>query len=172
MVTLEQLGDGSVSDRNFRRIATKLNQPLPQARVYNSSNISTSTATITALSFDSERYDSGALHATGGTASRLTAQITGLYHIGGNIRWAASATGIRQIAVRLNGTTFIAVQYITATGGDTALSIATDWQMTKGDYVELTAYQTSGGTLNVITSDALSPEFWMHRVGGFTNEGV
>ena len=53
------------------------------------------------------------------------------------------------------------------TGGTdvTALTIDTDWDMSATDYVELLAYQTSGGALNVVNGGNYSPEFMMHKVG-------
>lgn len=141
------------------KVLEQSNVPKVSARVFNSVPISIATATVTPLTFDDERWDYGGLHVV--NSSRLTAPISGLYTIGGSIRFPSNATGVRQIVLLINGATFVAPQYLPATGGDTALTTETEWEMDAGDYAELTAYQTSGGALNVIASVALSPEFWM-----------
>lgn len=171
---LETIGDHSVADRNFQRLAADMNPPVPQARVFNSANISITTATVTALTFNSERYDNGGLHDTGSNTSRLTAPITGLYSIGASVRYAANVTGIRNTLIRLNGATFIATDTRTATAGGNAtdVTLGAQYQMVAGDYVELVVFQDSGGALNVTSAGNLSPEFWMHRVSGYVNQGV
>ena len=166
-------GDWSQAASHIQRLARSVNPPVPQARVYNSSNIQLTTAAEATLTFDTERYDSGDLHSTSSNTGRLTAPITGLYSVGANVRFASNATGQRQVALRINGTTFIAYVLVQAANGDaTFLNVSTDYQLTAGDYVEVRAYQNSGGNLNVTASANYSPEFWMHRAGGFVNQGV
>lgn len=167
-------GDWVTLRRVLNYVAARLNQPLPQARVFNSANISIVTSgTPQFLTFDSERFDNGGLHSTSVNTGRLTAPITGLYMIGGGVEFAVSGIGSRQLALRVNGTTFIATENQSAVAGDvTEMDIATPYRMTAGDYVELRAFQNSGGALNVTAAANYSPEFWMYRVGGFVNEGI
>lgn len=148
---------------------TPLIEELPQARVYNSANISipSGTASYTALTFNSERYDQGTAteqHSTSSNTSRLTCREAGLHGIGGHIRYASNVTGIRDLAIRLNGTTLIAVDRrgAAATGG-TYISIATEYRLAVGDYVELVTLQNSGANLNVEVEGNDSPEFWFSR---------
>lgn len=160
--------------RNNDTVAKNLRPAMPNARVYNNANISTTTAANTALTFNSERWDSGNLHSTSANTERLTAPITGLYSIGGHAYFAANATGSRQISVRVNGSTYIAIQR--EAKGDatnvTVLSVETVYRLAAGEYVELVVQQTSGGNLDVTAAANYSPEFWMVRLGGYTNEGV
>jgi hypothetical protein len=166
--------DWAAVNRVVDALRDAVSPPLPQARVFNSANISIPTGTVTALTFNSERYDNGGLHSTSANTGRLTAPITGLYVIGGNVRFAANATGIRNALIRLNGTTFIATDTRQATGGGNAtdLPLETQYQLTAGDFLELVVFQDSGGALNVTAGANFSPEFWMTRLGGFTNQGV
>src|SRR5262249_39512672 len=106
-IALEQLHDGTTVDRNFQALASAVNPPLPQARVYNSAAISIANNTTTALTFDSERYDNGGLHSASANTDRLTVPITGLYAFGACIQWASNATGIRLFALTVNGTTVV-----------------------------------------------------------------
>lgn len=140
----------------------------PCCRVYNSANIShTTSGTLQALTFDSERYDTGGCHSTSSNTSRITVPsgAGGKWKIGGHILFASNATGYRQIAIRVNGSTYIASDVRpTASGIDLALSITTEYSASAGDYFELMANQTSGGALNVLVASAYSPEFWAEWV--------
>lgn len=138
----------------------------PRCRVYNSANISLTTATTTALTFNSERYDVGGCHSTSSNTSRLTVPTgeAGVYTIGGAVEFASNTTGERILAIRLNGTTDLARQRVDSAGGQVALTVFTDYALVAADYVELTAYQSSGGALNVLATGNFSPESWMRWV--------
>ena len=141
----------------------------PMCRVYNSSSLSVATATFTALTFNSERYDVGGCHSTSSNTSRLTAPSGGggVYHITGHATFAANATGIREVRIRLNGATYIAAVSDTtvSASGDHSMVVSCDYKLTAADYVELVVYQSSGGLLNVTFSGNVTPEFSWHWLG-------
>lgn len=136
-----------------------------QARVFNSGNQTTTTAVSLALVFDSEHYDTGDFH-TNTNGTRLTAPTAGLYDIGGCAEFVANVTGQRQLFIRLNGATAIAVQRgNAAAAGVSVVQVSTQYQLDAGDFVELLALQTSGGNLVVNRTVGYSPEFWIVRLG-------
>lgn len=162
-------------EENFRALQTspQLSQAIwqqaPQARAYNSANISVTTATWTALTFDSERYDLGAAseqHSTSTNTGRLTCRRAGLYSIGATVIFDVNTTGTRLARLRLNGSTLIAEPSAVAStaGLGTGLVFSTDYRLTVGDYVDVAVYQDSGGNLNVLASGNESPEFYWHWV--------
>lgn len=168
-------GDWNQAASHIQRLARDVNPPVPQARVYNTANLSLATSgTFAALTFDSERYDNGGLHSTAANTSRLTAPVTGLYSIGCSVAFASNATGRREVVIQLNGTTNIAWDTRTAVNGErTKVTLSgVEYHLLAADYVEVVAMQTSGGALNVETQANYSPEFWMHRVAGYVNQGV
>jgi hypothetical protein len=136
----------------------------PRCRVYNSANISITSGTATALTFDTETYDVGAMHSTSVNTGRITCPTDGAgwYTIGGCVRFAANTTGYREVKIQFNGTTDLAIQRVPNSGAtdDSRLSITTDFLMTPGDYVELVVAQNSGGALNVIGGLAYTPMFY------------
>ncbi len=136
------------------------------ARVYNSANITLTTGVVTLLTFNSERYDNDTIHSTSTNTGRLTAQTEGYYIINGSCRWVANATGQRFLNIKLNGTTFIGTQSLdTTSGGNPAvIALPTIYFLNVGDYVELHAFQNSGGNLDVENFGNNSPEFMMHRM--------
>jgi hypothetical protein len=133
------------------------------ARAYNSAAISVPNATITAITLDSERDDTDSIHSTSSNTSRLTCNTAGKYDIKGQIEYPANATGVRGIGIRLNGTTIINLAKVPAVSSTETISlpVATDYNLAVGDYVELVAYQTSGGALNANATANYSPEFSM-----------
>jgi len=91
----------------------------------------------------------------------------GLYEIVGHVRFDVNATNQRTISIRLNGSTMIAQQSANALAGglNAALTVVTQYELAANDYVELLAYQNSGGNLNVTVLGNQSPEFMMTRIG-------
>ena len=148
--------------------ATELNDCFdpPRAHVYNSANISiTTSGTAQAMTFDSELKDSGGMHSTSVNTSRLTipAGGSGFYIFGGNVTFAANATGYRGLEVRLVGVTPIAYTRVpTVTTGSVGhrSCIAGAYPLTAGDYIELFAIQNSGGALDAVAESAVGISFW------------
>lgn len=140
----------------------------PMCRVYSSVTQNIATATNTALTFNSERYDPTGMHSTSSNTSRITVPSggAGVYHIGGCAVFAANATGVRAIWIMLNGATRISQWAVPASSAtDQAMHVSCDYKLAVSDYVELYVLQTSGGLLAVNSTSAYSPEFWCHWVG-------
>lgn len=141
------------------------------ARVLNSGNISINDSTLTALTFDSERFDTDSIHSTSSNTERLTCVTAGKYIIVGNFSWASDPNQ-GEANIRLNGSTKIAGTM--AITDYRQIGLTTIYDLAVGDYVELMALQTSGGALNVSAISNYSPEFSMARIGaaGTTGGGV
>lgn len=129
--------------------------------MFNSAAISVANGTPTALTFDSERFDTDTGHSTSVNTSRITFTTAGTYMVGGSLQWGANTVGYRYVGVRSNGSTLIAVLSVPVRAdGFCDLAISTLYAFSAGDYIELVAQQSSGGALNVPASPATSPEFW------------
>lgn len=136
------------------------------ARVYNSANITLTTSVVTLMTYNSERWDNDSIHSTVSNTGRLTCQTDGYYLIDGHLRWATNSTGQRTLNIKLNGTTFIASASFDATAGSlpTSIGAATLYYLVVGDYVEMFAFQNTGGNLDIASFGNYSPEFAMHRM--------
>lgn len=166
-----------MSDPAMQVLAQRLRDPLKgwgfvdqrgvRARVTNSANILIGTGgTGTALTYDTDRYDTDAIHDIASVTTRLTAPAAGYYRIGACVRFASNATGYRQVFLRINGATVIAsliVDAVATTVTDIVLA-GVDYLLAQGDYVECLVVQTSGGNLNVVAAATFSPEFWIDRL--------
>lgn len=140
------------------------------ARVYNNANETISHGSGTALTFNSERYDTDGIHSTSSNTSRLTCQTAGKYHIFANVRFASNSTGYRDVYFQVTSganTYYIAGQAVPAVNGAyTDICLSTVWDLAANDYVEVYVVQSSGGNLDVVGgTDGFSPEFGMQRIG-------
>lgn len=148
----------------YKTALDHLAQNKAHCRVYNNATQSLTTATLTALTFNSERVDVGGMHSTSVNTSRITVPTGegGWYDFGGNVEFAANVTGDRRAYLRVNGTTYVAVAATPAlVGGSTSfLNVTCKYQLAAGDYIELVAFQNSGGALNSAVSGNYAPEFW------------
>jgi hypothetical protein len=121
------------------------------ARLWNTTTQNISNATNTAITFDSESYDTNTYHSTATNTSRLTVPSTGYYRLDAEILFDANATGGRFLSIKKNNTTEIAyveVGAATQATVGTSVSISCQISATASDYFEVLAYQTSGGTRN------------------------
>jgi hypothetical protein len=140
----------------------------PLCAVTNSAVQSLATSTVTVVTFDTESTDSDNMHSTVTNTSRLTAVTPGWYMVSGNVPFQANATGSRWIAFQVNGVagSRIGFAQILSTGGatDTALSSSAPVFLNVNDYVEMVAWQASGGALNIDTANggARLTAFWIH----------
>ena len=119
--------------------------------VYNSANQSIANNTATALTFDSEYFDTNAYHSTSTNTTRLTvpAGKAGYYLITANGNFSLNATGSRGLAFFKNGSY---LRYSNDVIGNASYyvgpSLTVVYNLAEADYIELFVTQTSGGNLN------------------------
>jgi hypothetical protein len=169
---LEFTGTYDEVQRNFDKLGPAVFSPVPNARVYNNANVALANNAEASVTFNTESFDEGDLHSTSSNTNRLTVAVAGLYALGASIRFAANATGYRYAYFRLNGATPIgvAIAQTNSAAVDTVCAPTAIYRLDAGDWVEVRAYQNSGGALNLITSGVESPAFWIHRLSGFTQQ--
>lgn len=129
----------------------RLNHPACRGRQSTVQTISSST--WTAITFGAEDHDTHGMHSTLSNTSRFTVPsgYDGIYEMSGGVSWAASATGQRWCRWALNGTEIDGSgNNIDATSSGQTLSDARTitYSLVAGDYIELQAFQTSGGNLD------------------------
>lgn len=138
----------------------------PSCLAFNSGNQSIPNASETLITYDSELYDTDTIHSTSSNTGRLTAKTAGKYSISLNINFANNSTNIRFASIRLNGTTLIgaaASRAINDGAFRSYLSVSAQYILAVNDYVDSTAYQDSGGALN-IEATGKQPNFSMALV--------
>lgn len=119
-------------------------------------SITSGAANGVVLTLDTEIVDSDGGHSTVTNTSRYTAQTAGLYWVCGTVCFSTSATGARALQILVNGTGTagnLIQSAATSTNGGSVLTSSLV-QLAVGDYVELFAWQTSGGNLTTSTGAA------------------
>jgi len=137
-------------------------------QLWKSANQAINNATYTAITFDSENFDTDAYHSTSSNTSRITipSGLGGKYMMVFTAGFAASATGIRGAALYKNGVqTHIMFQISASSAADTFIAGSQIMNLTAADYVELFLYQSSGGPLDVKGLSDLSTTFSCEYLG-------
>jgi hypothetical protein len=120
------------------------------ASVYNSANLTIANNTFTALTFNSELYDTDSYHSTSTNTSRITIPtgLGGQYLITSTFQWDLSAVGGRFFKIYKNGSSiFEAPEMIGSATVYVGPTISTILSLSAGDYIEIYVRQTSGGNL-------------------------
>ena len=120
--------------------------------IYDSNATKTiSNNTNTAVTFDSEKFDTDGFHSTTTNTSRITIPTgkAGKYLINGSVIWANNATGGRVLWIYKNGTAYARTQNFANASEQGWVNISTIVDLAVGDYVELYVFQSSGGNLSI-----------------------
>lgn len=155
------LAAGIVTPSNFATI--------PSVRVRRTIDQSIADNTNTVIQFNSEAFDTAAMHDNTTNNTRLTAPVAGKYLVTGNVAWAASGVDRRLIEFsKTSGVTQTTVAENTVDPVQTAVTtiqgLSTVVDMAGGDYVELAVFQHTGGALNV-AQDNEQPNFTLSWIG-------
>jgi hypothetical protein len=156
------LAAGIVAPSNFATI--------PSVRVRRTIDQSIADNSNTAIQFNSEAFDTAAMHDNTTNNTRLTAPIAGKYLVTGNVTWAASAvdrrliefhktSGITQTVVAQN-----AVEPVSTASIPTIQNLTTVVDMAAGDYIELAVLQHTTVALNAAASNE-QPNFTLSWIG-------
>lgn len=163
-VASDELAAGSVIPSKYGIIHS--------ARVWRNTSFSALTGVGTPVEFNVEKFNVGGLFNPV-NPTRLTAPVTGIYHISGCVRWSntSSDTGQRRLYIQESGAGLIIVSRKDGSGSSDSVfplleqTVSTLWHLTAGQYVELYISQASGATRAIETIDAFSPEFAMKYEG-------
>jgi hypothetical protein len=163
-ITTPTITDPTISSNAITGSAARLVFKQAMVRVTKSGAQSINNSTTTAITWDTETYDTDTLHSTVSNTSRLTASVTGKWLVTTSVGFAASATGSRIVTIRKNGTTDYAQAASPNAGGSDGVQVTVSdiVDLAASDYVEINVTQNSGGALNVNTS---STQFSMALIG-------
>jgi hypothetical protein len=143
-----------------------LNPPGCQVRRTTAQSIPNNT--VTAISFDTEDFDSDTMHDPASNPTRLTCQTPGRYLAVGSIPYDTGTTGNREARLAKNGSDISGGRALIAAPGGAALLIVTpviEVSLVAGDFLELRALQTNGGALTTTAVNSVFPMFRARWVG-------
>jgi hypothetical protein len=135
------------------------------ANVFNSTNQTISNNTDTVVTFDSERNDTNAFHSTATNTGRITIPTGygGKYQVRAQFTYASGALGNLYFSIRKNGTSIYTAPAYSLQG-----SITIQEDLVATDYLEVGAYQNTGGNINISsngTSNQTRQEFSVIYLG-------
>ena len=148
-----------------------------RARISRTAAQSIPDNTVTPIAFDTEACtacsDSSNLHDNSTNNERFTIPAAAFCTVGGSVSFASNTGGaFRGLYIYLNGSggTLLDNQQQTQgsgsnqfNNGSVPISIVTGFHAAANDYVELHAFQNSGGSLN-INQASYTPIFWINCV--------
>lgn len=126
-------------------------------KVYNAGTQSIPNNTITPVTFDSEEFDTDSFHSTSVNTSRFTipAGLGGIYSLSYGTNATTSNTW--ELGFRLNGTTLLRGW---SGGGASYFAGSTVTRLIGGDYVELVAFQSTGGSVTIGNATNADAQTW------------
>lgn len=125
--------------------------------IYKSGSQSINSSTATAVTFDSESFDTDNLHSTTTNTSRITIPSgkAGKYQVNATILFANNTSGLRRIELWLNGSIYQQDSMaVSSNDGRAFMTIASILNLSAGDYLEIYVFQNTGGALNVWGDDS------------------
>lgn len=135
----------------------------PHVRCIRSANFThNSTGNWVAVPFTAESYDVGGLHDNASNTTRITiaADCEGKFVFRGGGSWFTNGAGRRLFRIRKNGTTVVAQVELGISSNESGGIVPTDpIAVVVGDYLELEAFQSSGGNLDIVFASDYSPTF-------------
>jgi hypothetical protein len=136
--------------------------------LYLSADATTTSGTEPITAWTAESWDTDSFHSLTTNTSRITIPtgLGGKYLALLNIQFNANSTGRRISAIKVNGTTVRDTEMGTPTSsGYLNAPISTILNLSAGDYIESSSYQTSGGSLTLIGTAARSTSFCISYLG-------
>jgi hypothetical protein len=133
---------------------------VPRFKGYASTSQSLGTGTTdVAITLDTEDYDSDNGHSTSTNTSRYTIQVAGTYLIIATLAFSTNGTGNRKVGININGASARGgtAQSAGPAGNSWCATVATEQALVVGDYVEIAAWQTSGGNLSTGAAVGFGP---------------
>jgi hypothetical protein len=141
----------------------------PSCLATHSVNQSVADSTATVLALNTESFDTdgpNTMHDLVVTNSRIFCKTAGKYLVLAMVQFQANGTGYRRVDILKNGALVGLAEYPPVTTGAVTTVPAWAWlQLAVNDYVEVRAFQTSGGALNAEGGTGWSPLLAVLRTG-------
>jgi hypothetical protein len=134
-------------------------------RITHSGTQSLANATWTPIVFNVDLTDVGGMHSVVVNTDRVVIPVShdGTFDFGGCVEFETNATGVRELAISLNGGPYIIADSMPAlTGTASIIGVDTEYPVVAGDILRLLGYQSSGGALLVQATAEYSPVMTAH----------
>lgn len=119
-------------------------------RVYLNNDLSLTSGVDTAISWEASAWNYGSMWNSGLNPNRITVPTTGIYSLDAILAFHSDSSGDRRLSYRINGTT--THRLTVRNGNDNSMTYVYGGDrisLSANDYVEILAFQNSGGALNL-----------------------
>lgn len=151
------------NDQVYNGSTFVLNPPLFVG--YQTSTQTIANGTWTAITLDTETVDSYNGHSNVTNSMRYTAQVAGWYTASGVVAFAGGTVSIRGARIEVNGSVVQgSAQMIAPPNATNFTGVATPPRtiyLNTGDYVVVSGYQLTGGSLSTGVATDLSSALWV-----------
>ena len=119
--------------------------------------------TVTAVTWNSEVYDTDTIHSTSTNTDRFTIPTGkgGYWYISVFLNWNNMTTGSRRIYINKNGSEQLTARNDSASTGYWDMTANGVISCAAGDYLSVTVFQTSGGNLDIWGDNLGNPVSWI-----------
>ncbi len=141
---------------------------LVTARVSKSATQTIPNNTCTTVTWDVEFFDPLNMHDNSVNNSRITVPTSGVYAVYGTLKYLTSSVGVRSLSFRVNGATPLRTTntYPATSSFGLWFQVSDVIELAAGDYVEVDAFHTAGGNLDIDgTSQEAVAAFSVTKVG-------
>lgn len=150
-------------------VSGPVNLNRPRVRVTIGADVGVPHNSFTGLNWNTQSYDTHAMHSTTTNSSRLTfVDSTGVYNVGAQIDANLNSSGALFLRIVVNDSTQTVVAAIgtNAIGGfSVPLNISADVRIgSTSDYATVQVFQNSGSTRSVTSTGQYVTAFWAHKV--------
>lgn len=123
---------------------------------------SIANATVSLITFDTDTFDTDAIHdvSTNNTRFTVPAGKAGKWSFTTTVAIASGGGTLRQIRYGINGTVFNITSITPISGDSTHFSRTDIFSLSVADYVEVGTYQDSGGALNCLATNNTTAAFY------------
>ena len=139
-------------------------QNTPAFRAGQSSAQTISNATHTAIIFDSEQFDTDSAYDTSNGRFTVPVGEAGKYFFYGHFRYQANGTFDTAIEIHKNGSQIAHIEY-GSNGVYPSCQASYIGDLAEGDYIQLTAYQSSGSNRDLTGNINYTSFFGMKLIG-------
>jgi hypothetical protein len=134
----------------------------PYCSLVTDSSQTLTTGVITPVAFAAEVLDDSGMHDNVTNNTRVTIAVPGKYSIHGSALFINNATGVRFVGLHKGGAEIQrGTQVSTANGSETGCNVSAIVNLAASEYLELVAYQTSGGNLGLYSGYSRLQVMWM-----------
>ncbi|MCA9835563.1 MAG: hypothetical protein KC422_01550 [Trueperaceae bacterium] len=138
-------------DANEAAIASMSAKPAVSAGLV--SNQAIPNNSVRKVNWNAESFDIGGFHDNATNNTRLTVPEAGIYQINALIAWETNGTGDRLLTVLKNGTlTQLSDTKTPVTGSSTSQSLSGMLELSAGDFLEVSVFQSSGTELDLFST--------------------